>query len=86
MPLAKIILPKPTGEVRTTAGTKVMVGNAEIDGVSRIEIDMNPNDVLEAKITLALGEVEYFDELNYIVSESNFVELAERYGYDLVKK
>ena len=86
MPLAKIILPESNGKIKTTNGTVIMVGGVELGGVSRIEIDLNPNEVLEAKITLAIDDVETLDYLNAIISEDNFKEVAEMCGYELVKR
>jgi hypothetical protein len=43
----------------TTAGAKVMLGDSEIDGVTRIEIHpMEVGGLIEATITVSVGELD----------------------------
>lgn len=74
------------GSIQTTNGIKVFTGDGhEIKEVSRIEIDILPNEVLLAKITVPIAGAN-FDRLLASLGDRTLMDIAEEQGYELVKK
>lgn len=61
--MIKIVLPTGAGP-KTSSGVKVYTESGEeIKHISRIEIDMQPDSVLEAKLTICVADIENLEGL-----------------------
>lgn len=81
----KIVLPSGSGP-KVCSGTKVFTDTGqEITDISRIEMDLRPDCIIEAKISVNVLAVDNF-EAHPLLSRESLVEAAERYGLDLVEK
>ena len=74
----KIILPEGEG-VRSACGTKVYTDSGyEIKDVSRINIDIKPDNIIEATIAVAISKIENLRGLNgIIIAEGDLEDVKE---------
>lgn len=73
----KIVLPESNGDYKPVLGTKVYTESGEeIKNISRIEIDMNPGDIMTAKLTVLISDISNFDGLRVELSEETKEQLS----------
>ena len=83
--MIKIVLPSPNDNSRLGYDTKVLNSDgAEIKHIKRIQLDLQPNRLIEAVVTLNISEVENF-EAHPLLSMESLESAAARYGYALTK-
>jgi hypothetical protein len=89
MGLIRIELPesKEKDTVRVPIGTKVFCGDVEIEGVTDITINISPDEILSATISLAIKDVTNMNDLQPMIGDCNINSLntlVKKYGKKIV--